>query len=121
MSWWFKYHNIRFLREGNGPFSLSTGESKTFKVIVAHASMPKSGVNIAVKNSSNNNAGSFSNLTNCVSSNNELTHSAPVAITGGETEYIFTWTAPAIPGVYTLRAAGNAVNNNGGDTGDFGM
>ena len=108
-----------FLREGNGPFSLSTGESKTFKVVVAHASMPKSGVNIAVKNSSNNNAGSFSNLTNCVSSNNELTHSAPVTMTGGETEYTFTWTAPAIPGVYTLRAAGNAVNNNGGDSGDF--
>ena len=108
-----------FLREGSGPFTMAPGESKTFKAVVAHASMPKSGINISVKNSSNANAGTFSGLINCISGGGELKHSSPVAMSGGESEYTFTWTAPSTTGTYTIRAAGNAINDNGNESGDF--
>ena len=107
-----------FLREGAGPFTVQAGASKSFTAVVAHASQPKAGMNMSIKNSSNANAGTYSNLTNCKTSGGELTHNSPTNISGGEAEFSFTWTAPIIPGTYTMRMAGNAVNGNGGTSGD---
>lgn len=107
-----------FLREGAGPFTVQAGSSKSFTAVVAHASLSKAGMNLSIKNSSNVNAGTYSALTNCVKVGTELTQPAPAAMSNGEAEFGFTWTAPTTPGTYTIRMAGNAVNNNGNENGD---
>lgn len=106
------------LREGAGPFTMQAGTSRTFRAVVAHASLSKAGMNLSIKNSSNVNAGSYSSLSNCSNAGGELTQPSPVNMSGGEAEFGFTWTAPTTPGTYTLRMAGNAVNGNGNTNGD---
>ena len=39
-------------------------------------------------------------------------------MSSGKAEFSFTWTAPSQEGVYYLMATANAVNRNGGDSGD---
>jgi hypothetical protein len=107
------------LREGAGPFTVQAGGSKSFTAVVAHASLPKAGMNLSVKNSSNTNVGTYSGTNNCSSSGGELIHTSPVNMSGGEAEFAFTWTAPNTPGTYTMFMAGNAVNGNGGTSGDL--
>ena len=107
------------LREGAGPFTVQAGGSKSFTAVVAHASLPKAGMNLSVKNSSNTNVGTYSGTNNCSSSNGELIHTTPVNMSGGEAEFAFTWIAPNTPGTYTMRMSGNAVNGNGGTSGDM--
>ena len=107
------------LREGAGPFTVQAGASKSFTAVVAHASLPKAGMNLSVKNSSNTNVGTYSSTNNCSSSGGELIQTSPVNMSGGEAEFAFTWTAPSTPGTYTMRMAGNAVNGNGGTSGDM--
>lgn len=51
-------------------------------------------------------------------SNGELTHSEPKHNSDDVAAWDFTWTAPAAAGVYTLFAAGNSVDLNGGNSGD---
>lgn len=48
----------------------------------------------------------------------EVTHDGPSAFSGRSTTWTFAWRAPAADGTYTLRAAGNAVNDNGRGSGD---
>ncbi len=49
----------------------------------------------------------------------ELTHSGGrLTNTSGAAAWSFNWTAPTTEGTYTLRAAGNSVNANGGTSGD---
>ena len=106
------------LREGAGPFTVQAGASKSFTAVVAHATLNKAGMNLAIKNSSNQNAGSYSGTTNCSPSGGELIQTSTVNMSNGEAEFGFTWTAPTTPGTYTLSMAGNAVNGNGGTSGD---
>lgn len=50
----------------------------------------------------------------------ELTHTAPKQNdANGEALFEFQWRAPAMPGEYTLFAAGNSVNLNGTNQGDL--
>jgi hypothetical protein len=107
------------LREGAGPFTVQAGAAKSFTAVVAHASLTKAGMNLSVKNSSNTNVGTYSATNNCSSSGGELIQTSPVNMSGGEAEFAFTWTAPSTPGTYTMRMAGNAVNGNGGTSGDM--
>jgi hypothetical protein len=107
------------LREGAGPFTVQAGGAKSFTAVVAHASLTKAGMNLSVKNSSNTNVGTYSATNNCSSSGGELIQTSPVNMSGGEAEFAFTWTAPSTPGTYTMRMAGNAVNGNGGTSGDL--
>ena len=49
----------------------------------------------------------------------ELTHGGGrLSNTSGAATWTFNWTAPTAEGTYTLRAAGNSVNANGGTSGD---
>lgn len=49
----------------------------------------------------------------------ELTHTGPKTTDGaGITPWTFQWTAPDVPGTYTLFGAGNSVNLNGQSSGD---
>jgi hypothetical protein len=106
------------LREGAGPFTVQAGGSKTFTGVVAHGSLNKAGMNLSIKNSSNQNAGTYSGTTNCSPSSGELIQTSAVNMSNGEAEFGFTWTAPAAPGTYTIRMAGNAVNGNSATSGD---
>lgn len=100
----------------------SSTTSYTIRVSNSNSSQVKAGVNIAVKSSSTGgtNSGSLEPATGSglYASNGELTHSQPKDFTDGNADFTFEWTAPSTPGVYYLRAVGNAVNGNGSTSGD---
>ncbi len=48
----------------------------------------------------------------------EITHTQRKGGDGNPIRFSFLWTAPAVGGVFTLRAWGNAVNGNGANSGD---
>ncbi|MBI3259444.1 MAG: hypothetical protein HYZ54_08240 [Ignavibacteriae bacterium] len=98
--------------------TMAPSESRTFVVVVAHGTQPKAGTNITIKNAGGTNVGTLSAGTGLQLSGGELTHNTKRDITGGEATFTFTWTAPTSTGTYTFRAAGNAVNNDGGTNGD---
>ncbi len=99
--------------------SMSPNETRTFTVLVAHATLPKAGVDISIKNSGGGNVGTLAPVASLKTQGGELTHTtAHPNITGAGAPFTFTWTAPATPGDYLLRAAGNAINNNGNESGD---
>ncbi|MBS1537381.1 MAG: hypothetical protein JST20_06495, partial [Bacteroidetes bacterium] len=99
--------------------TMTPGENRSFTVIVAHSTQPYAGVDISIKNSGGSNVGTLSAGSGLQLTGGELTHSAKKAITSGQAAFTFTWTAPSSTGDYLLRAAGNAVNNNGNDQGDI--
>lgn len=107
-----------FFRNTSGTITMTPGESKTFTAVVGHATLTRAGINIGVKNSSNQNVGTLTAGTGLKTQGGEVTHTAPRAMSNNEAEFTFTWVAPSTPGTYTIRAAGNAVNNDGGRNGD---
>ncbi|MFN8358786.1 MAG: immunoglobulin domain-containing protein [Candidatus Kapaibacterium sp.] len=99
--------------------TMTPGENRSFTVLVSHASLPKAGVDISIKNAGGSNVGTLVAGTNLKLSASELTHTGTHPnITGAGAPFTFTWTAPSTPGDYFLRAAGNAINNNGNEAGD---
>ncbi|MEN3026821.1 MAG: choice-of-anchor V domain-containing protein [Chlorobiota bacterium] len=107
-------------QSSTGSFRTRPGQTLNLTVIVAHNSQLAAGVNIAVHNQSGQNAGSLSpgSGSGLQLSNGELTHTQPRTMNNGQASFNFSWTAPTTPGTYTLRAVGNAVNNNGNTGGD---
>lgn len=105
----------------SGSFTVSPGGELTVTLTVAHSSQSAAGTDIGVVNSSNQNAGTLSPASGSglYLSNSELTHSSAKSMSGGQASFTFTWTAPSTPGTYTIRAAGNAVNQNGNSSGDY--
>lgn len=108
---------LRVRQAVDGKISVTPGSQTTITVIVAHATRPAAGVNIAVKTSETSTtavgtlaliAGEGLRL-----SAGELTHSTSKSLIGGEASFSFTWTAPTTPGTYFLRAISNAVNRDG--------
>lgn len=107
---------------GSGSYTFAPGSVNSFTVTVAHATKPKMGVDIAVKTTQTGNttAGTLSPGSGLKTIGGELVHISPITMSGGQATVSFTWTAPATPGTYYLRAIGNAVNNNGSeDAGDI--
>lgn len=106
---------------GSGAFTVAPGGTLTITLAVAHSSQSAAGADIGVVNSSNQNAGTLSPASGSglSLSSNELVHNTPKAMSGGQASFSFTWTAPSTPGTYTIRAAGNAVNDNGNNSGDY--
>lgn len=100
--------------------TMAPNETRSFTILVAHATQPKAGIDISVKNSGGSNVGTLAPVASLRLSGGELTHTTThPTITGAGAPFTFTWTAPATPGDYLLRAAGNAINNNGNESGDF--
>lgn len=103
-------------------FTIQPGAKAEFTAIVAHPLKSGAGINIGVKSStsSNTNSGTLDVIAGqgLKKSSSELVQSSPKTMTGGKAEFNFTWTAPMQEGVYYLMATGNAVNKNGGDSGD---
>lgn len=106
----------------SGPTTVELGSTNSYSIRVANSGKIKAGINIAVKTSitGNENTGELaapvgSGLQVLV---NELTHTSPKDFNNNNTDFNFTWTAPDKPGTYFLRAVGNAVNADGGTSGD---
>lgn len=106
----------------SGSFTIQAGSKAEFTAIVAHSTKTGAGINIGVKSSptSNTNSGTLEVIAGqgLKKSSSELVQSSPKTMTNGKAEFSFSWTAPTQEGVYYLMATGNAVNRNGGDSGD---
>lgn len=100
--------------------TVAPGTTTAITAYVAHATLPQAGINISVKDAAGTNAGTFVAGAGLRLANGELTQNAPQSIIGTprRAQFLFQWIAPTTPGVYTLRMAGIAVNNNGTVTGD---
>jgi hypothetical protein len=99
----------------SGSFTVAPGGKLVITVIVAHPTQAAAGFDAAIKTTANGstNAGTLTtSSTDCKVANNEVTHTAPKAMSNGKAEFTFTWTAPATEGTYFLRAVGNAVNGD---------
>jgi len=107
----------------SGPRKVEPGSTTTFTIVVAHATMPRTGVGIAVRTTQTGttNIGTLGVITGggLRLTAGEITQSAPKAMSAGSTSFTFTWKAPAAEGTYFMQAVGNAVNGNGNnDAGD---
>ena len=110
----------------SGSFTVLPGSKTEFTAIVAHATKTGAGITIGVKKQLNTN--SPIGILDIIAGQGlkkvkdtsllELVQSAPKTMTNGKAEFPFSWTAPSQEGVYYLMATGNAVNKNGGDSGD---
>lgn len=100
--------------------TVAPGSTTAITAYVAHATLPLAGINISVKDGAGTNAGTFVAGAGLRLANGELTQNTPQSITGTprRAQFLFQWIAPTTPGVYTLRMAGIAVNNNNTVTGD---
>lgn len=87
-----------------------TGQTYTFTVTVANSNQAGAGFNAAV------DRGTLNAGTNSKKVGTELTHD-PKQI-GLPVTWTFTYTAPSTTGEDKIYATGNAINNNGGNSGD---
>ncbi|MGA1307431.1 MAG: choice-of-anchor V domain-containing protein [Candidatus Kapaibacteriota bacterium] len=114
------------IKNKTGSFIVKPGEMIELSAEVAHPSKLAAGINIGVKTAPNNtiSIGKLGVISgqglkkSSQKDTSELVQSAPKNMTNGKSEFIFTWTAPTQEGIYYLMATGNAVNRNGGDSGD---
>lgn len=99
----------------SGPTAVSPGSTTTFTLTLQNSGRPAAGFNLAIVNSQGANAGTLGTISGQQTQvvGGELTHSSPKTINNGSASWQFTWQAPSTPGPYTVRAVGNAVNNNG--------
>lgn len=104
----------------SGNFRTRPGQTLNISITVANSIMQAAGIDIAVHNQNGQNAGTLTPGTNSglQASGGELTHNTPKTMNNGQATFNFFWTAPNTGGEYTLRSAGNAVNNNGSNSGD---
>ncbi len=105
---------VSLLPVGTTSVAMTPGETRNFQIAVAHTTAPSGGVNISVKNASDVNVGTFTAGAGLRLTSGELTQSSPQPLSGTPRQVVFSfsWTAPATPGVYTMRAAGIVVNGN---------
>jgi len=113
------------VNSSSGSFIVAPESETDFTVTVSNSqsSITEAGTNIAVKTTEtgNTNAGTLSvaSGSNLKIVSGEITQTQGHNLSGNEAGFGFTWTAPSTPGIYYLRAIGNAVNGNGGaDSGD---
>ncbi len=99
----------------SGATTVNPSSTTTFTLTLQNSSRPLAGFDLAIVNSSGQNAGSLGTVSGQLTQlmGGELTHTQPKTISGGSVSWQFTWQAPSTPGLYTVRAVGNAVNGNG--------
>lgn len=110
------------LTSGSGSFTVEQSSSTSFTVSVSNSSQTAAGVAVAAKTTStgNTNVGTLSvaNGSGLQVVSSEITHDGPKTMSSGTSSWTFSWTAPSAHGTYFIQAIGNAVNNNGFNTGD---
>ena len=97
----------------NGPAELAPNQTAQYTVTIQGGPAVRAGTDIAV--SAGTLSPSSSSLQNI---GGELTHTTPLPFVNGNATFVFNYTAPAVPGTYTMYANGNSVNSNGDNTGD---
>lgn len=100
------------------------GQTYTITVSVRNPSFSKFGFAAEVLHStSNNNSGTIANpgsgvqVLNSMGGRKTATHTSPKSGTG-MADFTFDWTAPSTPDTVKIYAIGNAVDGNGGTSGD---
>ncbi len=102
----------------SGTSVLSPGQQTTLTLTIQNSSRPRSGCDIDFINSSGTNISGLGTISGQgMSGSNELTHSTPKNMSGGQSTWQFHVTAPSTPGNYTVRIAGNATTSS--SSGDF--
>ncbi|MEZ5046059.1 MAG: choice-of-anchor V domain-containing protein [Chitinophagaceae bacterium] len=81
---------------------------------VTNSSKVKAGFDLVVSDGTITSVGSGIAIQN----SKEVRHSTPNTMASGVCNFIFNWTAPAHKNGVTFAFAGNAVNDNGGESGD---
>ena len=87
---------------------VDAGDTITVTFTVANSGQSAYGMNVS------GTGGTFGAGTGTKVSSGEVTHDGKST----SDTFTFEWTAPATAGTYTLSGAGNAVNNNGANSGD---
>lgn len=97
------------------PATYVTGQSYPVTFTVSNSTNSKAGFNVAVS-AGTLTAGTGSKVNGAKT---QITHTAPMTMSGNSATFSFTWTAPTTLGTVTFSGAGNAVNgNNSDDSGD---
>ncbi|MBU3741488.1 MAG: hypothetical protein FGM24_04290 [Candidatus Kapabacteria bacterium] len=94
------------------PNGIRAGVVADLSVVIAQAGQAAAGLNLAITNAQQQNAGQINAGAGSKVMNGELTHTAPKAFTAGQVTFPFTWQPPAGHGTYTLTVVGNTVNGN---------
>lgn len=96
------------------PATFETGKTYNLTYSITNATNSKAGFNILVSGGTLN-AGSGSKVN---SAKTQITHTTPKSAVSNVTTFDFTWTAPSTITTVNFTTVGNAVNGNGGDSGD---
>lgn len=90
------------------PDTFICGQTYNLTLNVVHPLAQKAGINLHC------DAGTFiaGAGTQLNASQNEITHTAPVALSGNQATFAFQWKAPNTPNIVTFKGAGNAVNGD---------
>lgn len=97
----------------NGPAELSVNQTGTYTVTIQGGPAVRAGTDIAAS------GGTLNATSSAIQKlGDELTHTSPLAFSGGVATFSFTYTAPGTPGTQTIFANGNSVNFNGDNSGD---
>ena len=97
----------------DGPAELSPNQTATYTITVQGGPAVRAGTDVAAS------AGTLNPSSSALQKiGEELTHSSPQPFSGGVATFSFTYTAPSIPGTYTIYANANSVNFNGANSGD---
>lgn len=103
----------------SGTFSASATEvgpgdtvTVTFTVASSDSNHTAAGLNVSADD------GTLAAGSNTQESGGEITHSSATALSSGTVDFSFDWTAPSSEGTVTLSGAANAVNGDGGTSGD---
>ena len=98
----------------NGPKELETGQTADYSLTIEGGPLASAGTNIAAS------AGALTPVDNSLHLlSGELTHTSPKKPSGNRVTFNFEFTAPEIAGTVNIEAAGNSVNLDHTNTGDF--
>lgn len=96
------------------PATFETGKTYNLTYTITNATNTSAGFNILVSGGTLT-AGSGSKVN---TAKTQITHTAPKSAVSNVTTFDFTWTAPSTITTVNFTTVGNAVNGNGGDSGD---
>lgn len=96
--------NVQWL----GPDTVNVGQTVNFSLVISGGPLVRAGTNIAARN------GTLAIVDNSLrAQSGELTHTSPKAPSGGNVTFAFSYRAPNTPGLDTIFANGNSVDNTG--------
>ncbi len=97
-----------------GNLNVQANSVNNYTISVQNANRERAGINVAVKTTitGDEDGGTLTEGSGMKKILGEIAHDSPKEMSGGKADFSFTWTAPSLPGIYYLRAVGNAVDNN---------